>query len=210
MTDGRDSVTPASDEQGVDVIRLDLDRAIDMFAVPAVELGSEHGSFERGIDRCVAEVTGRAIGHTVRLEITLPPAEITPGLEQRLATSLRRYCDERSRTNEYRRQSMQRSGVRALRIGLPVTLFGLAITAVAFHIGDGDDPQTAVVDIVGWVLAWLGLWYPFDKILFYPSDLVRENHALESLRDAPVSLLSRADDADVTLTADSSDGASAT
>ena len=210
MTDGRDSATPASDGQGVDVIRLDLDRAIDMFAVPAIQLGSEHGSFERGIDRCVAEVTGRGMGHTVRLEITLPPAEITPGLEQRLATSLRRYCDERSLTNEYRRQSMQRSGVRALRIGLPVTLFGLAITAVGFHVGDSTNPQTAVVDIIGWVLAWLGLWYPFDKILFYPSDLVRENRALESLRDAPVTLVARAADTDVTPTADKSEGASAT
>ncbi len=68
---------------------------------------------------------------------------------------------------------MRRSGVRALRIGLPVTLFGFAITAFAFHVGDGDDPQTAVVDIIGLVLAWLGLWHPFGKVLFYPSDSMR-------------------------------------
>jgi hypothetical protein len=86
---------------------------------------------------------------------------------------------------------MRRSGVRALRIGLPVTLFGLAVTAFAFHVGDGDDPQTAVVDIIGWVLAWLGLWYPFDKILFYPSDFVRENRALAVLRDARVTVVAR-------------------
>ena len=186
---GRKSGAPASDGQGVDVIRLDLDRAIDMFEAPQIELGSEHGSFEPGIDRCVAEIAGRPIGHSIRLEITLPPAEITPGVEHRLATTLRRYCDERSHTNEYRRQSTQRSGVRALRIGLPVTLFGLAITAFAFHVGDGDDPQTAVVDIVGWVLAWLGLWYPFDKIIFYPSDYVRENRALATLREAELTVV---------------------
>ncbi|HKA93205.1 MAG TPA: hypothetical protein VKE97_05330 [Acidimicrobiia bacterium] len=56
--------------------------------------------------------------------------------------------------------------MRALRIGLPVKLTGLAITAVTCHTGDSDDPQTAVVDILGWVLAWVGLWYPFDKLLF--------------------------------------------
>jgi hypothetical protein len=67
--------------------------------------------------------------------------------------------------------------VRALRVGLPITLLGLAITAIAFHTGDSDDPQTAVVDIIGWVLAWLGLWYPFDKLIFYASDYVRENRA---------------------------------
>lgn len=204
MTDGRNSGAPASDGQQADVIRLDLDRAMDMFEAPKIELGSEHGSFEPGINRCVAEVTGHPIGHEVRLEVTLPAEEITPGLEQRLATTLRRYCDERSRTNEGRKDSMRRSGVRALRIGLPVTLFGLAITAIAFHVGDGDDPQTAVVDIIGWVLAWLGLWYPFDKILFYPSDFVRENRALAVLRDAPVAVVAR--EVDATIASDGRDG----
>lgn len=81
--------------------------------------------------------------------------------------------------------------MRALRIGLPVTLLGLAITAIAFHTGDSDDPQTAVVDIRGWVLAWLGLWYPFDKLIFYASDYVRENRALEELRDAHITVVAR-------------------
>ncbi|HEV8207245.1 MAG TPA: hypothetical protein VGR04_11220, partial [Acidimicrobiia bacterium] len=76
-------------------------------------------------------------------------------------------------------------------------LLGLAITAIAFHTGDSDDPQTAVVDILGWVLAWLGLWYPFDKLIFYAGDYVRENRALETLRDAQITVVPRPiDDAD--------------
>jgi hypothetical protein len=78
-----------------------------------------------------------------------------------------------------------------LRIGLPVTLIGLAITAIAYHTGDSDDPQTAVVDILGWVLAWVGLWYPFDKLIFYPSDFVREMRAFEVLRDAKIKVFAR-------------------
>jgi hypothetical protein len=104
---------------------------------------------------------------------------------------MRRYCDERSYTNSCHRRSTQRSGVRALRVGLPITLLGLAITAIAFHTGDSDDPQTAVVDILGWVLAWLGLWYPFDKLIFYASDYVRENRAPEALRDAHITVVPR-------------------
>jgi len=80
--------------------------------------------------------------------------------------------------------------VRALHIGLPVTLIGLAITAVASHTGDSDEPQTAVVHILGWVLAWVGLWYPFDKLLFYPSDFVREMRAFEMLRGATIKIVS--------------------
>ena len=45
------------------------------------------------------------------------------------------------------------------------------------------------MDIVGWVLAWLGLWYPFDKVVFYPTDLIRENRALAVLRKATVAVV---------------------
>jgi len=196
---GRDSGAAANDGQRVEVIRLDLDRAIDMFEMPSVELGSRHGTFQPGVDLCVAEVQAHAIGNPVRVEVTLPESEITPDLEERLTTTLRRYCDELAHTDDCKRRSIQRTGIRALRIGLPVTLFGLAITALAYHTGDSNDPQTAVVDIVGWVLAWVGLWYPFDKLLFYPSDAVREMRALQALRDAQITVVARVVEDDTAL-----------
>ena len=191
MTDVRQSGEDAAVADDADVIRLDLDRAADMFERPKVDLGSGHGTFQPGIDLCVAELESRPTGRPVEIELVLPQSEMGDDLEERLAVSMRRYCDERSYTNSCHRRSTQRSGVRALRVGLPITLLGLAITAIAFHTGDSDDPQTAVVDIIGWVLAWLGLWYPFDKLIFYASDYVRENRALETLRDAQITVVPR-------------------
>ena len=191
MADGRWSGAPASEPDQADVIQLDLARAVDMFERPQVELGSSHGTFQPGIDLCIAELESRPTGRPVHLELALPLSEINDGLEERLAATLRQYCDERSYVNECNRRATQRSGVRALRIGLPVTLLGLVITAIAFHTGDSDDPQTAVVDILGWVLAWLGLWYPFDKLIFYASDFVRENRALKALREAEITIVAR-------------------
>jgi hypothetical protein len=195
MTDVRQSEAAARDIDRADVIQLNLARVVDMFERPTVELGSSRGTFQPGIDLCIAELEGRPTGRPVHVEITLPPSEIDDGLEERLAVTMRRYCDERTYTNTCKRRSTQRSGLRALRIGLPVTLFGLAITALAFNVGDSDDPQTAVVDIIGWVLAWLGLWYPFDKLFFYATDYVRENRALDALRDARVTVVPRPTDA---------------
>ena len=191
MSDVRRSGAPATETDRADVIQLDLAQAVDLFETPQVELGSVHGTFQPGIDLCIAELEGRPTGRPPHLELTLPQSEISDGLEERLAVTLRRYCDERSYVNECNRRSTQRSGVRALRVGLPVTLLGLVITAIAFHAGDSDDPQTAVVDILGWVLAWLGLWYPFDKLIFYASDFVRENRALETLREAEIIVVPR-------------------
>jgi len=194
MTDVRPSDADSYDGDQVEVIQLDLARAVDIFEAPAVELGSRHGTFQPGIDLCIAELESHPTERPVHVEITLPPAEIRDGLEESFAVTMRRYCDERSYVNTCKRRSTQRSGVRALRIGLPVTLLGLAITALAFHVGDGDDPQTGVVDIIGWVLAWLGLWYPFDKLVFYASDDIRENRALDALRDARVAVSPRPSD----------------
>src|SRR2546429_6149828 len=170
MTGVRESGVGGRGGDQADVIRLDLARAVDLFEKPQVELGSSHGTFQPGIERCIAELESRPTGRPVRLELTLPRSEITDGLEERLAVSMRRFCDERSYVNDCNRRSTQRSGVRALRIGLPVTLLGLAITAIAFHTGDSDDPQTAVVDILGLMLAWIGLCVSFDELFFYASD----------------------------------------
>lgn len=205
MTDVRQIGEAASDADEADVIRLDLDRAVDMFETPTVDLGSGHGTFQPGIDLCVAELESRPTGRAVEIELMLPQSEISDDLEDRMTVTMRRYCDERSYTNACHRRSTQRSGVRALRVGLPITLLGLAITAIAFHTGDGDDPQTAVVDTLGWVLAWLGLWYPFDKLIFYASDYLRENRALATLRDARITVVPRpVDDADETARANTS------
>lgn len=170
-----------------EVIRLELARAADMFDDPVVELGATFGSSISGIDRCVAELTSGKPDRPVRLELVLPEAEITPGLDERVTTSLRRYCDDHFDQNDRVRRGMRRSGWRALRIGFPITLLGLTIVTLGANMSP-DDPARDVIDIAGWVFAWLGLWYPFDKVFFYPTDVRRENYALKSLTAATVTI----------------------
>ena len=171
------------------VLRVELARATDMFDTPTLELGSTIGGFTPGVDRCLSELAGHPDGKAVQLEIALPREEQTVGLAERMTVTLRRYCEERIRHNASARSATIRGGLRSFRVGLPVTFVGLAITAGATKIGDIDDALRAVVDILGWVLAWVGLWYPFDKILFYPLDNVRENRALAMLSHADVSVV---------------------
>ncbi len=184
---------PAADA-GRRVLRVELARAVDMFDAPTLELGSTVGGFTPGIDRCVTELESHPDTKAPQLEIALPPAELAADLPEKMTVTLRRYCDERMRENANARSATIRSGWRAFRIGLPVTFVGLTITAGATKIGDIDDALRAVVDILGWVLAWVGLWYPFDKILFYPLDIVRENRALATLSQAEVKIVPLTDD----------------
>ena len=166
------------------LLRVELARPVDMFEKPPVVLGSVVGGFAPGVESCVDELMAHHDQRPVEIAITVPAAELTPELPAAMQTTLRRWCDERILHNQRERVSLVRSGLRALRVGLPVSLLGLLITAVAAGIGDVDDSLRAVVDIIGWTLAWVGLWYPFDKMLFYPYDVVRENRALTSLREA--------------------------
>jgi len=43
-----------------------------------------------------------------------------------------------------------------------------------------------VVDSAGWVLVWVGLWFPLDTLLFTPLSYGRENRVLGRLRSASV------------------------
>jgi hypothetical protein len=83
MTDVGQSGETASDADDADVIRLDLDRAIDMFETPTVHLGSGHGTFQPGIDLCVAELESRPTGRPVEIELVLPQAENSDDLDER-------------------------------------------------------------------------------------------------------------------------------
>jgi hypothetical protein len=169
------------------VIRLELARAIDMFEPPEIVLGAQHGSSIPGIDRCLAELTATKADRPVQLDLVLPEADVAADVGPKITTSLRCWCEEHRHYNEALVRAMKHNGWQALRIGLPITVLGLIIVAIGGNASDNDQVLN-VVDILGWVLAWLGLWYPFDKVIFYPRDLIRENRALVALRDATVTV----------------------
>lgn len=161
-------------------------RAHDMFEMPQTDLFSEVHNFLSGIDFCISEMRGRRSWGPVRLEIRLPPEEIDDGVAERLARTLRRYCDHRIRSNRREIRAVRVGGISALRIGLPVCALGLAMTVVATTIRPSGSAAQVVTDHLGWVLAWLGLWFPLDEFLFYPLAYGRESRVLRLLHDAEV------------------------
>jgi hypothetical protein len=170
----------------VHVIHLRLARISDMFEMPQTDLFSEYRNFLTGVDLCLSELRSTNLHRPVRLEIELPPSAIDENARpERFNPTLRRYCDHRIRYDVKERRAMRLGGMSALRIGLPLAIVGLVLTAWSTHRADGSE-ITAVVDHIGWVLAWLGLWFPLDQVLFYPLSYRREERALQRLRDAEV------------------------
>jgi hypothetical protein len=176
--------SPAGRER--QAIELRLMRAHDMFEMPQTDLFSEYRNFLTGIDFCVSELRGRRSRRPVRLDIHLPPAEIDDGVAERLARTLRRYCDHRIRYNRRETRALRVGGVSALRIGIPVSALGLLLTVVATTIHPVGGAANLVTDHIGWVLAWIGLWFPLDEFLFYPLVYGGETRVLRLLADAEV------------------------
>jgi hypothetical protein len=164
-------------------------RAQEMFELPQTDLFSEYRNFQTGIDYCISELRSRRSWRPVRLEIRLPPEETGGEVKERLVRTLRRYCDHRIRYNARESRATRVGGVSALRIGVPVTALGLVLTALATTIRPSGGAAEVIVDHLGWVLAWIGLWFPLDEFLFTPLGFGRETRALRLLSDADVAVL---------------------
>jgi hypothetical protein len=171
-----------------EVIHLRLGRLDDMFRASEADPMSPHYLFEPGIDYCVSSLRSRRSRVPVRLEIELaePPAD--PEAQSRLRQGIANYCENRIGRNNRERLIARRDGYSALKVGVPVALVGLAI-AVATAVANVNEDYT-LPNLAGWVLAWVGLWYPLDTILFSSIGPKRENAVLMRLQLADVALVS--------------------
>ena len=165
-----------------EVIHLRLGRVEDMFQTSEWDAMSPHWSFEPGIDYCISQLRSRRSRLPVRLELELPAPQLDSETPTRLRQTLSRYCEDRIGRNNRERRIARRDAYSALKIGIPVAIVGLAI-AVATAVAHTQEDFT-LPNLAGWVLAWVGLWYPLDAILFSSVGPKRENAVLTRLQDA--------------------------
>jgi hypothetical protein len=173
-------------ESMIQVIQLRLTHANEMFELPQTDLFSEYRNFLTGIDFCLSEMRGRWSFRPVRLEISLPPEEVHDGLAERIKRTLERYCEHRIRYNRRESSSQRFGGVSALRIGVPICLVGLFLTLASSQLLPSGSIRDVLAEQFGWVLVWIGLWFPLDQMIFYPLSYGREVRVLRMLAQAEI------------------------
>jgi hypothetical protein len=173
------------------VITLRMQQPDDLFQLPTTDLFSEYRNYRTGVDSALSELRRHRSRDQVELHIVLPAAKIRAGLANRMTRALHDYCDQRILFNNREKGGVRRDGFTAFWIGIPVTVVGLWLT---FWTASADYTEgvKTVLDHLGWVVAWVGLWFPLDVILFSPHQYNRENRSLRALRDATIRL--KADD----------------
>ena len=168
------------------VIELRLNRAEEMFALAQTDLFSEYRNFLTGVEYCISLLRSQPIRLPVRLQLSLPSTEFDEGLGDRLSVALRRYCNQRISYNERERSAVRLGGLRSLWIGLPIVVIGYLL--VIFEHRLVGQSGNIILDTTGWVLVWVGIWFPLDTVLFTPLGFTREIRALKHLRDAEISV----------------------
>lgn len=168
------------------VIEVRLSRAEDMFALAQTDLFSEYRNYLTAVEYCISVLRSQRLRSPVRLQLSLPPAEVEDGMADRFSVALRRYCNQRIGYNERERRAVRLGGIQALLVGVPIVVVGYLL--VIFENRLVAPAGNIVLDTTGWVFVWLGIWFPLDTIIFSPLGYGRENRALEHLRDAEISV----------------------
>jgi hypothetical protein len=167
-------------------IELRLNRVEEMFVLAQTDLFSEYLNYLTGVDYCLSLLRSQPIRPPVRLQLSLPPGEIDIALSDRVSVALRRYCNQRISYNERERRAVRLSGLWSLWVGVPIVIIGYLL--VIFENRLVGHTGNIVLDTTGWVLVWVGIWFPLDTFFFSPLGYGRENHALRHLRDAEISV----------------------
>ncbi len=162
-----------------------------MFEMPQTDLFSEYRNFLTGVDFCLSELRSHSKRLPVRLQLELPSSEIDEATEGNVQRTLRRYCDHRLSYNDRERRAARLDGLSSLRLGIPVAIIGLLVAVLGARAAGTSGNSNVLLDTGGWVLTWVGLWYPLDTLLFTPLGYGRENRALLLLRDADVAVQPR-------------------
>ena len=169
------------------VIELRLNHAEEMFALAQTDLFSAYRNYRTGVEYCISLLRSQRLRAPVRLELSLPPSELDQGLGDRLSVALRRYCDQRISYNERERRAVRLDGLWSLWVGVPIVLIGYLL--VIFEDRLVGRTGNIVLDTTGWVLVWVGIWFPLDTFFFSPLGYGHENRVLQLLRDAKISVM---------------------
>jgi hypothetical protein len=173
-------------EPSPQVISLSLASPEEMFVLAPADLFSESRNWMTGLEYSISVLRSGRARRPVQIEMSLPADQISEGMEQRVQRTLTRYCDHRISYNQRERRAVRLDGVVSLWIGLPFVVLGFILVIVKGSIVGSTGNANLVLDTGGWVLVWIGLWFPLDTLIFTPLTYGRENRVLKRLRTAHV------------------------
>lgn len=159
-------------------IVLRLNAPEELFRVDPAALLGGNGRYVCGMDELVAELIPRRLDSALHVAIALPPDRLQDGTAARIREAIDRYCRLRRAQTQRDRAAQWQDVMAAFRIGLVIFVAGLLLSYYFAKSGLTDVTKLLLGDGFFPIIAWVGLWYPFDAIVHYRRQTAREEKVL--------------------------------
>jgi len=168
-------------------IEISVNAPDQLFDAPAINPFSENELEILGMSG-LAYITRQLQAHrralkSARLLVRLPPDQVAPGLDRRLADAVRRYCRAKIADNAVEIHLIRSRSSLGLGSLMVIVAAIIVVTYFLFTGPLAAVPQVVQVATVATIslFAWVSLWDPLEALIFNPIALMRENFTLRRI-----------------------------
>jgi hypothetical protein len=119
-----------------------------------------------GIEQIRDELSAHPIKGPARVAIELPPDKATAGVEHAFRRAIARYCKEGIARAELELMGVRREGMQTFVFGAVVLCVGLFLSEAVLRSNIPKELRDFFGNGLFLVVAWVGLWYPLDTLIY--------------------------------------------
>ena len=175
------------------VVELELPEADYLFSVPETNPLKEGSVFEPGMETIYDFARKGKVRDAILLKF-LPGEKITPELEPRIRSAIRRYCQFQIEKITDNLEIETRLGRRTLYYGISILVICLLLSGLGFLISsNATNPYLYALGGFMYngfmIIGWVSLWTPTSMLVFerWPDWISRNTY--EHLRDMQIEIL---------------------
>jgi hypothetical protein len=119
-----------------------------------------------GVEEIRDELSAHSLKAPARVVIELPPEQATPEAERAIERAMAHYCAAGIARHELELKAVMREGLQTLLFGAVVLAVGLALSEAVLRSGIPRELRDFFGNGLFLVVAWVGLWYPLDTLIY--------------------------------------------
>lgn len=162
-------------------LTLELSEPDELFTPRGSDVASGVPALPPGIERIRTELESRPLRTAVATVIVLPPARFRSDIGPEITQAVERYCEIGIRRADNELKALRREGLRWL-------LFGCIVFAGFLYFSERvltSHLPYVIRDFFGnglfIVVAWVGLWYPLDTLIYSGRPYRLEKNVLQAM-----------------------------
>jgi hypothetical protein len=165
---------------------IELDNAAELFAADPRGLLAGTHRIDSGMDELVERLLAqKGIAPDQRVVLYIA-SKCSDELAAEVVAALRLYCELRMRRANREQDLIWRQGMRSLLSGSLLFAVGIALSYTFTRPVMGELAHDLLGNGVFLVVAWVGLWYPFDLLFIAREQAKREIRVLDKMLTVPV------------------------